>query len=644
MKSTHCETDVLIVGGGTSGVAAAIAAADEGASVVLMEGGSGIGGIGTHAGIHAYYMGVQAGLQLELDRRTREFAELFGAKAKGFHPDAKKLAIMEMIGERSIVLHLEAVAAAVIREGGRVTGAVFETPTGSVTVHAAITVDCTANGDVCSMAGVPYTEGREWDGAMHCYSMPPRYVGRDDTRLEFRNFDAGWVDSSSSEDVSKAMIAGRKLLGCLKELEDGECLAIASQIGAREGRHIRGRYTLQMEDMLLDRRFDDVVMRCFSHYDNHARDMANESRFGQLWVGMMNKWSQKFGGDVPYRCFLPESTDGLLIGCRALSMDRDVHTGLRMQRDMHLVGEVAGTAAAMCCSAGIQPGALEAGELQRRLIRRGVLDEQDLTRESAPWVVLGEDKRESRVWTPSFARSPEGRARLVAALGTDDEGAALWWLWQSGAEAVPVLEQAYADAEGNRRRGIAMALALLGSGLGVPELAASVFRGDRDVLPGHADRTPPRWIACLLALKDLKEPVCAAALLDRFDADDDPVRLPDYARILYILHYLIEVADGLDEKTRTAAIAKVSELSRRTDIGSSWGALHGHPVSIRWSVELTAAYLLHLLGKPSESVIRGYERHERVFLRTAAKKLEERLRGRNPSEATEAGLTGGNKQ
>src|SRR5689334_3967642 len=69
------QTDVLIVGGGTSGVTAALAAADEGASVLIMELNTGIGGIGTHGNIHTYYLGLSAGLQAELDRRTQEISE-----------------------------------------------------------------------------------------------------------------------------------------------------------------------------------------------------------------------------------------------------------------------------------------------------------------------------------------------------------------------------------------------------------------------------------------------------------------------------------------------------------------------------------------------------------------------------------------
>lgn len=621
------DTDVLVVGGGTAGTTAALAASEQGCSVLVMESGGGIGGVGTHTGIHAYYMGKRAGSQLALDREMHDVAGLLGIRARGFHPDAKKLAIAEKLAERGVAIRYGAVAVEVEKEGNTVRSVRFETPEYTVTVNAKVTIDCTGDGDVCHLAGAPSAGGREWDGVMHCYSMPPRFLNAADLRLEFKNFDAGWVDTSSARDVSRGLLEGRKLLWNLSELEEHECLAISSQIGAREGRHIEGRYTLQMEDLLLDRRFDDVVMTCYSHYDNHARDVANESRFGRIWVGMMNLWSQKFGGDVPYRCFLPRGVDGLLVASRALSMNRDVHTGLRMQRDIHLAGEVAGTAAGMCSRRGVLPTELNIRELQERLIERGVLTEQHLSRISLPWVVLGGDKREDGIWTEAYVRRPEAQQRLIQALGAEEEGPALWWLWRAGPAAIDALEEALPQSSGARRRGIAMALALLGSRRGVPDLLESVTRRDAEALPGHADRTPPRWIASLLALQELKEPGCASLLLNRFeDGDDDPVRLPAYARQLYILHYLIEVADRLSAESKAAAVERVKRLLAGDDLGRQWGRIHHHQVTIRWSLELTGAYLLGVLG--DEEGIRGLERglqDRRVFVRTAAERLIERL-------------------
>jgi hypothetical protein len=60
--------------------------------------------------------------------------------------------------------------------------------------------------------------------------------------------------------------------------------AIGPQLGVREGRAIIGKHILNQDDLLLDRRFEDVVFRCFSHHDSHAFDYANESDLSQIFI------------------------------------------------------------------------------------------------------------------------------------------------------------------------------------------------------------------------------------------------------------------------------------------------------------------------------------------------------------------------
>ncbi|WP_238403283.1 hypothetical protein [Paenibacillus mesophilus] len=104
-----------------------------------------------------------------------------------------------------------------------------------------------------------------------------------------------------------------------------------------------------------------------------------------------------------------------------------------------------------------------------------MLQEDDLTRLGAPWVTLHGSKREERRWTPESVLRPDVIRSLAEALGTDEEGKALWWLSQSGADAIPILRKTHAQSAGKQRRGAAIALALLGDRTGVPDL----IRGGR---------------------------------------------------------------------------------------------------------------------------------------------------------------------
>lgn len=620
------DVDVLIVGGGTAGVTAAFAAAGEGAKVWLAESGDGIGGVGTHTGVHAYYLGTHTQMQRDFDKQIKRISDQLGGKVRGFHPEAKKIWLEQQLEKSGVGLLYRHLAVQVKLDGKRVTGVLFESPDGPVLVNARVTLDCSGNGDICALAGVPFTSGREWDGAMHAYSVPPRYLKGEDNVADFLNFDAGWVDSSSTRDVSRALLEARKLLWNMPELYGDKFIASGSHIGVREGRLIAGEYVLTLEDLVLDRRFADVVMKCYSHYDNHAVDLANESRFAQIWEGVIGAWKERIGCDVPYRSFVPVETDGLLIACRALSVDHDTATTFRMQPDMHSVGEVAGTAAALCLRTGCNPRDLDVRALQQRLVKRGVLRQEDLSRESAPWLTLNNDKREQRKWTLESVRRPEVQRMLIDALGTEEEGKALWWLWKSGNEAIPMLVKALSQTEGEQQRGVAMALALLGDRTGVPCLVRSVVNEDQDALPGFERFIPPRWIACLILLKELGEVACIEVLLDRLQPQQPTMRLPAFSQILHVLHYLIEVSGQLPKPVQATVRHKVKELLATPNLGEDWQVNMQLDNSIRWSIEMTAAYLLILLGENSGyAILDGYMTDRRIYAKNMAQRLKARL-------------------
>ncbi|MDF2720806.1 MAG: hypothetical protein K0Q59_481 [Paenibacillus sp.] len=628
------DTDILVVGGGTAGIIAACAAAEEGFTVTVAECGRGLGGVGTQAGIHAYYLGCHVGVQPEMDRRTREIGKELGGTVKGFNAEAKKAAIQERLAANGIRVLYDCVAVDVILDGRRVTGALFESPEGPIQVNASLTLDSTGNGDVCALAGVPFAKGREWDEVMQAYSVVPRYFKGDEKIGDFKNYDAGWVDSSSTRDMSRALLEGRHLIRRLPELQENNIFSISPYVGTREGRQIRGEYVLGLEDLILDRRFDDAVMKCYSHYDNHATDMANESRLAQFWTVIVGAWSFRLGCDVPYRSFVPVKIDGLLIACRALSVDHDASSAVRMQPDMHAVGEVAGTAAALCLQTGRQPRDVDVSELQRRLIKRGVLTASDLSRSSAPWVTLPGSKRGDGEWTLDTVVQPDRLNLLLDAMGTEEEGKALWWIWQAGDAALPVLHKRFAAAQGLKRRGIALALALLGDRSGVPELIRSVTDRDEDGLPGVEARIPPRWIACLLGLQILREPSCATILLNRLPAAKPTARLTAYAEILHVLHYVIEVADLMIPSQKLEAIRAIEAVLRLPQLGDDWVSGGGmadvqKEVSIRWNIDMTGAFALCLLGeRQGFALLESYLHDRRMFARNMARVLLERLASR----------------
>ena len=415
------QTDVAVVGGGTSGMTAAIAAAQEGAKVVLVELDDSIGGIGIRAGVHFYYFGSPAGLQMEIDRAARALPDVLN-RAHGYHPVSKLDVVTELLEQHSVAILTSAVVSEVVLDSGRVTAVIVETDDETVRIDAAVTVDCTGDGDVAALAGADFELGRAWDGATNTFSLVPRFVD-EKGYLSFSNFDSGWVDPTDPRDVSRAYRLGRRTAWRGRNPANTHYLTLGPRIGIREGRRIGGDYLLTQADLVADRHFDDVVMRCVSHHDTHARDLANESDVTQTWIAILGLRMLRFGCGIPYRCLLPRGIDGLLVGCRALSQDQDSGAAFRMQRDMHKLGEVAGVAAAHAVAEGTPPRRIDVSRLQERLVDRGVLDRAELEHVPRPWTFAGSLRH---------ATAPPDVGALVDLLGTPDESIAVWWLVQYG--------------------------------------------------------------------------------------------------------------------------------------------------------------------------------------------------------------------
>ncbi|MFF0791195.1 FAD-dependent oxidoreductase [Streptomyces spiralis] len=189
-------TDVLVVGGGPAGTAAAWAAADAGAEVVLVERYAFLGGNATVALVmplmsfhneHKQAVFVEDGvgdrllptdhgegepvvagfLWRLLDRLTARGGCIPPSLETGytvpFDPEVFKLVLLDLLDEAGVRLlfHSFASAALPLDDGWRV---VFETKSGPVVIDAGVVVDGTGDGDVAASCGAPFEVGRREDG------------------------------------------------------------------------------------------------------------------------------------------------------------------------------------------------------------------------------------------------------------------------------------------------------------------------------------------------------------------------------------------------------------------------------------------------------------------------------------------------
>lgn len=157
------------------------------------------------------------------------------------------------------------------------------------------------------------------------------------------------IDGTDAEDLTKATLICRRqmddIVRYLREFVPGyeNCfiLSSASLMGIRETRHFKGRYTLNEQDILEAKVFEDYVVKdAYFNFDIH-----NISGSGLDKTGVQKHFSQEKGYTIPYRCLLPEKKENLLLCGRNISGTHMAHSNFRVMPICVGIGEAAGAAA-----------------------------------------------------------------------------------------------------------------------------------------------------------------------------------------------------------------------------------------------------------------------------------------------------------
>ena len=183
-------------------------------------------------------------------------------------------------------------------------------------------------------------------------------------------------DVLNDEELSQTEMAGRQqvktIVNFLRRKVPGfeKCYiaGIAPRVGVRESRRIVGVYTLTDEDMFDNRLFEDVVALCGGPLDIH------DHKGSGILLKMLDHPFQ-----IPMRCLLPVSIDGLVVTGRTISATRQVSSTIRNMPTVMALGQAAGTIAALAASKAVSPRALSPEEVRNILKEYGaVLSQQDI--------------------------------------------------------------------------------------------------------------------------------------------------------------------------------------------------------------------------------------------------------------------------
>ena len=421
MTPVNTRFDLIVCGGGPSGVAAALTAARRGARTLLVERYGFCGGMATAALVNPWagheFVEPASGRKGSLIGGVfKEVCSLLHARggygsalsASAFDEELLKHIYDQLLVTAGVTVRYHTYLLAVQQDGARLTGIEVLSKGGSERFTAPVIIDCTGDGDVAALAGLPFSVGRPADGLTQAMTVSFRLANVDKREMiatgvlrharalvepyfqralasgelhyPYRNFvhfydypRAGVlhfnmtrinrVNGLSAADLTTAEIEGRRQAYLIGEwlVKTVPCFRgahvekVACQVGVRETRHIHGRYTMTPDDITQARKFADGIVRSCYFIDIHnpvgSQDVHQK-------VGERGAPRADFGpppGDfyeVPFRCLVAPDCPNLLVACRALSASHEASAAVRVMATMHGIGEAAGIAAAEAVKRG----------------------------------------------------------------------------------------------------------------------------------------------------------------------------------------------------------------------------------------------------------------------------------------------------
>ena len=395
------EADVVVVGGGPAGLAAAIASARTGARTTLVEQFGYLGGTAT-ASLMACINGFRNQVEPDSIQTVRGIAEEIilrlkdlGGFGKSPYPQKEyptepgllmysyaidtekfKYVTLKMCVEAGVDIMFHTYFCDSIVQEAALRGVIVENKSGRQALMASVVVDASGDADVAARAGVPFWQIRKdeaprlHDGLMYRMQFGSRRP-EGTFACDFGSNAVVWgpgvqaIDGASGDELSRGEIEARLRIyddfaekqSKHPELADARVVETPPLLGIRQTRFVEGEYTLTAEDALSGRRFDDVVAisSCaIIHYYGYRRYLEHE------------------GYDIPYRCLVPKTVDNLLVAGRCISSEQQPYESHRAMAPVMAIGQAAGTAAALCCQTRATPRALEVAPLQDALIAAGV--------------------------------------------------------------------------------------------------------------------------------------------------------------------------------------------------------------------------------------------------------------------------------
>lgn len=413
--------DVIVAGGGPSGLGAAVAAAQNGAKTLLLEGRSFFGGIagqalwmplnrmflngGSRGGVHERL--IEALEEIGPDAYRKGRTDWINGDNAHIHPDYLRLAAYRMLETVGCHYRLHTPVTGAKVENGKVTAVISNNKSGEEVFYADVFVDCTGDGDIAYFSGAEMVKGSEMDGRF----MPVSLVfalGNVDSDAFFeayndpKNSAFEWIwedalktgkyavsvfysfDPTTVPGVLSVNNGGLRGIGEI-DASDTAQLNISERSGievAADFVKIAHDYKIPgLENCKLVRTGAGVgvreTRRIVGEYVFTLDDAKSGAEFpdvisrkygavdpGGLALNKNLRQVMKSGVGVPYRSLIPVKMDGLLVAGRCASATQLGQAAGKSMGNMMDMGQAAGVAAALCAKQGVRPRDLAVKQVQ----------------------------------------------------------------------------------------------------------------------------------------------------------------------------------------------------------------------------------------------------------------------------------------
>ena len=416
--------DLIVVGGGFTGAAAAVSAARKGLGVLLIEKYNCLGGAAANCLVNPFMRNatileeggkkedfqLSRGLFTEITDTLREMGALYGAVPGTFHEEYLKVVLNRMALQAGVELLFHSYLTDVVKENGQIKAVTVANKSGRQTFYADFFIDATGDADLAYLCGCPTHLGRDADHLCQPMTLCFRVANVDIEKyqqarpminkrykelqsqgkikniredvlifhsavknvLHFNSTRIVKLNPVDAFDVTKAEIEAREqvieLFEFMKNEVDGfqsaELLSTAMEIGVRESRMIDGEYLLTADDLVACKKFEDAIALGNYDIDIHNPEGSGTSHYyfpqGQYY-------------SIPYRSLIPKKADNLLVAGRCISATHEAQASIRIMPIVCCLGEAAGTAVAVASKSGATVRTLSVKTLQEELKKQGAV-------------------------------------------------------------------------------------------------------------------------------------------------------------------------------------------------------------------------------------------------------------------------------